>query len=186
MSPGVRLALGASVLLALATLGLAPPREEPAAAVAPIEDTSAPTEDARHHAVELSARLVDLDHLGVHTHANWVVFDLPFDVMDPRVRHVRFSPRTTVSSDVGAIRIGPLCVRAPATGGVDDPRWTKLTLSGGAGTRPFWEWGGDVPHASGRTLVVSVPSRVANAAACGIGALKRRETWRLGVAWDTP
>lgn len=186
MSSRRRLAVVALLPLGSALVALVPPGEEivEARAVAAPLHTS-PVGAGEHHEVELSARVVDLGHLGVHTHANWVVFELPFEPSDPHVRNVRFAPRTTVRSDVGAVRLGPLCIRTPSTGGFDDPRWTKLTRTGGAGTRPFWEWGGEVPHATASAFVVSVPSRVANAAACRIPALLRPEAWRLGVSWDT-
>ena len=186
MSSGRILAIASLLPLGMAAVVLAPPGEEvvdAAPLAAPVG--SAQGERGDHHEVELSARLVDLGHLGVHTHANWVVFELPFDPSDPHVHRVRFAPRTTVRSDVGAVRIGPLCIRTPSTGGFDDPRWTKMTRTGGAGTRPFWEWGDAVPHASARAFVVSVPSRVANAAACRIPGLLRPDAWRLGVGWDT-
>jgi hypothetical protein len=156
---------------------------------------SAPPSSPTHHEpspdgwtrreVELVARTADVGHLGIHTHANWVVFDLPFDPSDTGIRRAQFAPRTTERSDVGALRVGPICLRAPPVGDVADARWTKLTQMGGAGTRPFWEWDGIVPEAGPRAFVVSVPSRVANAAACWLPALARRETWRLGVTWET-
>lgn len=173
-------------MLTSAAVLLVPPRDA-ASDLPPLGavDTASPLADGWvRHRVELAAGTVDLGHLGVHTHANWVVFHLPFDVDDPGVRVVRFEPHTRVRSDVGALRVGPLCLRAPDTGGVDDPRWTKLTRNGGGGARPFSDWDGDVPHAGRRTLVVSVPSRVANAAACWLPALRQLDTWRLQVTWD--
>ncbi len=180
------LAVAATALLASPLALLVPPQ------VGDIDDAPARVETLEplpdgwaRHDVELVARAVDLGHLGVHTHANWVVFDLPFDPTVAGLRHVRLAPRTTVRSDLGALRLGPLCLRTTTVGDVADPRWTKLTKTGGAGTRPFWEWDGDVPGAAPRAFVLSVPSRVANAAACWVPALTRRESWRLAVTWET-
>lgn len=178
-------ALGVAFALSPAVL-LVPPGRGEQTIGAPRAEITRPLDGGwvRHEA-ELVARMVDLGHRGVHTHANWAHFDLPFDPADRNVRAVRLALRTLAPSDVGALRVGPLCLRAPTTGSVADPRWTKLTSTGGAGTRPFWEWDGELPESGARTLLVSVPTRVANAAACWLPDLARAETWRLDAAWES-
>jgi hypothetical protein len=133
--------------------------------------------------VELEASQVDLGHTGQHTHANWVVFQLPFDPASPEVRNVTFLPRAVADTDVAMLQTPFGCVPAPTLGPVDDGRWSKYTSSGVAGTTPF-SWHELVPTHDARAYAINVPTRVANAAACRDPSLYERTTWRLVVEWD--
>ena len=133
--------------------------------------------------VELEASNVDLGHTGRHTHANWVVFQLPFEPASPDVRNVRFMPRALADTDVGMLETPFGCVPSPTLGSVDDERWSKYTATGVSGTTPF-SWHDRVPTQDARAYAINVPTRVANAAACRDPSLYERTTWRLVVEWD--
>lgn len=133
--------------------------------------------------VELEASRVDLGHTGRHTHANWVVFELPFDPASPDVRNVTFLPRALSDTDVAMLQTPFGCVPAPTLGAVDDPRWSKYTESGAGGAMPF-SWHDLAPAHDARAYAINVPTRVANTAACRDPSLYERTTWRLVVEWD--
>lgn len=173
------------VLAGGAALAVPPGGEQASAEEEPAgrEETTELPGGRRRHRVELAARRVDLDHVGVHTHANWVVFELPFDVTRGEATNVRFFPRTTVDSSVGAYHTSLACLRVPSVGPVEDPRWAKYTVSGVAGTHRFWEHG-LAPTTDPRGYAINVPSRVANAARCWLPALTQPASWRLVVEWE--
>jgi hypothetical protein len=133
--------------------------------------------------VELETSSVDLGHTGQHTHANWVVFELPFDPASPDVRNVTFLPRALSDTDVGMLETPFGCVPAPTLGPVEDPRWSKYSLRGVYGTTPF-AWHELAPAHGPRAYAINVPTRVANAAACRDRSLYETTTWRLVVEWD--
>lgn len=133
--------------------------------------------------VELEASRVDLGHTGQHTHANWVVFDLPFDPASREVRNVTFIPRSLSDTDVAMLETPLGCLPAPTLGPVEDPRWSKYTLAGVSGTSRFDEHELSPTHGE-RAYAINVPTRVANAAACRDPSLRERTTWRLVVEWD--
>lgn len=135
--------------------------------------------------VELEATSVDLGHLGQHTHANWVVFALPFETTRRDLRNVRFRVRSLVDTDVAALHTPVVCLPAPTLGPVGDRRWAKLTLGGMGGTGRLWSHDLAPTH-DARAYAINVPTRVANAAACGEHALAAPSTWRLVVEWDAP
>lgn len=135
--------------------------------------------------VELEATVVDLGHLGQHTHANWVVFELPFDTTRTDLRNVRFRVRALAETDVGAIYTPLLCLPAPTLGPAPDRRWAKLTLGGIGGTGRLWSHELAPTH-DPRAYAINVPTRVANAAACSETVLASRASWRLEVEWDSP
>lgn len=133
--------------------------------------------------VELEATHVDLAHLGRHTHANWVVFELPFDPTSPSVRNVTFMPRTLSDSDVAAVDTPFGCFPVPTLGPVEDARWSKFTLTGVSGTSSL-DSHELAPTHGARAYAINVPTRVANVAACRDPSLRERTTWRLVVEWD--
>lgn len=159
-----------------------PPAREVANANAPplAEQITTRPDGSVHHALELVAREVDIAHLGVHTHANWVVFELPFDVTDEAVKRVSFAARTTTDADVGALHTRLGCLRVPPT---PMGEWAYFTKNGVGFTHTFDEHG-LVPTQSPRALAINLPTRLANAAACWRPALAKPETWRLRVEWD--
>jgi len=139
----------------------------------------------RAHRVVLEAETVDLSHLGVHTHANWVVFQLPFDTRAPGIRNVRFEPHALRATNIAALPTAIGCVPTPTLGPVEGGAWGEFTATGTSGTRryadhPF------APTTDSRTFALNVPTRVANAAACWDPALRERTTWRLEVSWESP
>lgn len=135
--------------------------------------------------VEVEASSVDLGHLGQHTHANWVVFRLPFDTTRRDLRNVRFRVRSLVDTDVAALYTPLVCLPAPTLGPVEDARWAKLTLGGIGGTGRLWSHELAPTH-DARAYAVNVPTRVANAAACSEPALTSAASWRLEIEWDSP
>ncbi len=138
-----------------------------------------------HSSVELEAQTVDLGHLGQHTHANWVVFELPFDTTRRDLRNVRFRVRALAETDVGAVYTPLVCLPAPTLGPVEDRRWAKLTLGGIGGTERLWSHELAPTH-DPRAYAINVPTRVANAAACAEPSLTSRSSWRLEVEWEAP
>lgn len=133
--------------------------------------------------VEIEASHVDLGHTGRHTHANWVVFDLPFDPASSEIRNVTFMPRALSDTDVAMLETPFGCLPAPTLGPVEDSRWSKYTLRGVSGTSPF-DWHELAPTHDARAYAINVPTRVANTAACRDRSLFEKTTWRLVVEWD--
>lgn len=136
------------------------------------------------HEVELEPVLVDLAHLGVHTHANWVVFELPFDTTAKSVRRIELRPRSLRETNVAALPTRLGCVPAPSLGAVEGRGWAEYTASGTDGTG----WLSDhplAPRRDGRVFAINVPTRVANAAACWDPKLRDAAAWRLVVSWES-
>lgn len=132
----------------------------------------------------LTASQVRLGGLGARTHANWILFRLPFDTTAlDRVRDVRFAATATAETNVGALRIGSVCTPVRAYGPVES--WTRFTVGGIGGTDDF----GDhptAPTADPTLLGIAVPTRVANYVACGRddGRLEQVSTWQLEITWE--
>lgn len=127
---------------------------------------------------------VRLNGLGARTHANWVLFRLPFDTTQHRrLRSVRFRPSSRSRTAVGAFRIGSVCVTVPPAGGVED--WSLYTVSGIGYTRRF-RWHPLPPTDDPTILGINVPTRVANYVACGWdeGHLHEPEEWELDITWE--
>jgi hypothetical protein len=158
--------------------------QHPRPPLAPLTSRALPDGSTRF-SVELEATSIDLSHLGQHTHANWVVFELPFDTTRRDLRNVRFRPRALVGTDVAALHTPILCLPAPTLGPVEDARWSKLTL-GGIGQTDLLGSRALAPTNDARAYAINVPTRVANAAACGEPVLASKESWRLEVTWDGP
>lgn len=139
----------------------------------------------RAHRVELEAAVVDLTHLGQHTHANWVLFRLPFDASAPGIRNVHFAPYALRETNVAALPTVIGCVPTPTLGSVESRAWGEFTARGTSGTRHFADHP-FAPTTDTHTFAVNVPTRVANAAACWDPALRETATWRLDVSWESP
>jgi hypothetical protein len=132
----------------------------------------------------VSASRVRLNGLGAKTHANWVLFRLPFDSRQrDRVRSVHFEPHASVDTHVGALLFGSVCTSIPPYGDVSD--WSLYTVSGiGRTLRYAWHI---APPTTDPTIVgINVPTRVANYAACGRddGRLHELDTWTLDISWE--
>lgn len=131
-----------------------------------------------------AALRVRLNGLGARTHANWVLFRLPFDASQTkRLRHVRFEIRSSSRTDVGAVMLGSVCADFPSRGGIAS--WTSYTTSGIGRTQRF-RWHPDPPTADPTILGLNVPTRVANYVACGWdqGDLTAPSDWSLDVTWE--
>ena len=139
----------------------------------------------RAHRVELEAVAVELTHLGQHTHANWVVFHLPFDASAPGIRNVRFEPHALRETNIAALPTVIGCVPTPTLGSVESRAWSEFTTNGTSGTRRFADHP-FAPTTDAHTFAVNVPTRVANAAACWDPILREPSTWRLDVSWESP
>lgn len=137
----------------------------------------------RVHHVEIEAKSADLTHLGQHTHANWVLFDLPFDPASAAIRNLHFEPRALRDTNIAAIPTAIGCVPTPTLGSVEARAWGEYTERGAGDTRVF----ADHPHAPAfgpRVFAVNVPTRVANAASCWDPGLREASAWRLDVSWE--
>ena len=137
------------------------------------------------HHVELEAARVDLNHLGQHTHANWVVFNLPFDTSAPGIRNVRFKPHALRETNIAALPTVIGCVPTPTLGSVESRAWGEFTATGASGTRYFADHP-FAPSTYSHVFAVNVPTRVANAAACWDPTLREPASWRLDVSWESP
>jgi hypothetical protein len=175
-----------SAALALLSLTLPPnlqtPVEEPlphgvTAVVGPLSETWT------RKKTSVTALRVRLNGLGVKTHANWVLFRLPFDARQrDRVRSVVFTPHVDAPTSVGALRIGSVCSLIPAYGDVGD--WTLFTASGIGDTERFY-WHPVVPTTDPTILGINVPTRVANYVACGRDErLRNPQIWMLDISWE--
>jgi len=135
------------------------------------------------HRARVTAAVVHLNGLGMKTHANWVLFRLPFDpTQNDRVRDVEFRPSATVPTDVGALRFGSACLTSLPYGDVTD--WSPYTTSGVGGTQEFD--GHPAPPTDDPTIYgINVPTRVANHVACGRDdRLRDPGTWLLDIEWE--
>jgi hypothetical protein len=134
--------------------------------------------------VRVTASRVRLNALGAKTHANWVLFRLPFDsTQHGRIRRVHFEASATTPTDVGALRIGSVCMLVPSSGGV--AQWTGYTVGGIGPSHPL-RWHFAPPTDDPTILGINVPTRVANYASCGWddGTLHELARWRLDVWWE--
>jgi hypothetical protein len=131
----------------------------------------------------IAASRVRLNGLGARTHANWILFQLPFaSTQRERVRGVEFHVSASSPTDVGALRIGSVCVQVPASDSVDV--WAKYTISGVGWTDRF-AWHMAPPTSDPTVLGINVPTRVANWVACGRDdTLRDPATWVLEVTWE--
>jgi hypothetical protein len=130
------------------------------------------------------ASRVRLNGLGAKTHANWVLFQLPFDsTRHQRIRSVMLTPSVRSRTDVGAIRIGSICVRMPPGGGVRE--WTLYTVGEIGRTERFY-WHPVRPTDDPTILGLNVPTRVANYVACGWdeGHLLDPDAWSVDISWE--
>jgi hypothetical protein len=84
----------------------------------------------------LTASQVRLGALGARTHANWILFRLPFGTTaSDRVRNVRFAATATVETNVAALRIGSVCTPIRTYGPIES--WALFTVGGISGTEDF-------------------------------------------------
>jgi hypothetical protein len=146
--------------------------------------TGAPAATWTKKRAVVPASRVRLNGLGARTHANWVLFRLPFSAMQgDRVRAVRFTPHVASRSDVGALLVGSLCFDFPSRGGID--AWSLYTVSGIGHTERFG-WHIAPPTNDPTILGINVPTRVANYVACGLdeGHLRRPDDWSLSIEWE--
>jgi hypothetical protein len=128
--------------------------------------------------------LVRLNGLGIRTHANWVLFQLPFDTTRrDRIRAVQFRPSSSTPTEVGALRIGSVCLSVRAAGEVEE--WARYTTSGLGQTNRFI-WHPAPPTTDPTILGINVPTRVANYSACYLddGHLIEPENWSLEIEWE--
>jgi hypothetical protein len=135
------------------------------------------------HSVRLTATAVRLRALGARTHANWIFFRLPFETTDrTRIRSATFTPHASRDTNVGAFRIGGVCLTTPSSGPVE--AWALYTTSGIGWTERFSSHGA-APTFDPTIVAINVPTRVANHVACGRDdALLLPETWSLDVSWE--
>jgi len=162
------------------------PLEEPLPRGVSLVPMDAPPPDATwtRKSITVTASRVRLNGLGAKTHANWILFRLPFDSRQKtRVRHVAFTPHASAPTEVGALRVGSVCTSVSPYGDVGD--WALYTVSGIAGTQRFgWHI---APPTTDPTIVgINVPTRVANYVACGRdgGRLRDPATWTLEISWE--
>lgn len=138
------------------------------------------------HRMEITALRVSLNGLGARTHANWVLFRLPFDTTQhDRIRRIDFEIVSKAPSDVAAVMVGSICAEVPRYGdGIHD--WSSFTVDGVSWTKPFWQAAGTPPTEDPTILGLNVPTRVANYAACGWddGNLRDPENWVLNIQWE--
>jgi hypothetical protein len=149
-----------------------------------LRDTGPLAAEWRAHHASVSAEVVHLNGLGVRTHANWVLFRLPFDTRQrDRIRNVRFAPTAKAPTEVGAIRVGGgICVTTRPSGQVQD--WAEYTTSGIGGTHHFAHH--PAPPTDDPTIYgINVPTRVANHVACGRDdRLRDPSQWQLDIDWE--
>jgi hypothetical protein len=165
-------------VLPVDSMGLEPVPMTEARVERPLADVWTP------RSAHLVASHIRLNGLGIRTHANWVVFRLPFDTTRrDRVRSVRFRPSSALPTQIGALRIGSVCFEVRPAGGVED--WSLFTMSGIGGTERFF-WHPAPPRTDARVLGINVPTRVANYASCDLddGHLRELENWSLDVSWE--
>ena len=164
------------------TPAVAPP-DAPLPAPTSLARLGPPGKTWMHRTARVQAASVRLNGLGIRTHANWVLFQLPFDTGDfQHVRDVVFVPSASVPTDVGALRLGSVCVSTAASGTVQD--WSRYTVSGLGYTERFG-WHSAPPTSDPTILGINVPTRGANHVACGRDpVLREARAWSLEVSWD--
>ena len=176
------------IFFGMILLTVAPPRqmrefEDPITRL-DLRRTDTPGATWIRHKMEITALRVRLNGLGARTHANWVLFRLPFDATQrERVRNIDFEIASKAPSNVAALMIGSICADFPAYGdGIHD--WSSYTVNGVAWTTPF-SWHGSAPTDDPTILGLNVPTRVANWVACGRDdALRDPQSWSLDVTWE--
>lgn len=132
----------------------------------------------------VDASRVRLNGLGARTHRNWVLFRLPFDSRQrDRIRALRFAPHATARTDVGAVRVGSVCLRIPSAGTV--ATWSRYTVSGISRTEEF-RFHPTPPTDDPTIVAINIPTRVANYVACGWdeGHLVDPATWSIDISWE--
>jgi hypothetical protein len=175
--------------VALAVLSLSLPPGLPGAVSGPLTEgvseglTGPLAASWTARSTDVTAVVVRLNGLGARTHANWVLYRLPFSTTQTnRIRSVRFTPGVRRPSDVGALRIGSVCIEVPSSGGIDN--WSSYTVSG-VGYTERYRWHVAPPTDDPTILGLNVPTRVANFVACGgDDALRAPETWTLHIEWE--
>lgn len=177
--------------LALLSLSVAPARDvafEPVPRMS-LRRTGPGSETWTARAARVSAIQVRLNSLGARTHANWVLFRLPFDTNQyDRIRNVRYETSARIPTDVGELRVGSVCFDVATLGPVGD--WTLYNLGGLGWSRSgralsFAEHPWPPVDGDPTILAINVPTRVANYSAChGAAGLGDPETWSLDVTWE--
>jgi hypothetical protein len=171
-------------LLALTVPPATEPRPEEPLAVGDVRPDGPLADHWTPRHATLTAIRVRLNGLGARTHANWVLFRLPFDAtQQQRLRNVRFRLSSVARTDVGKLRIGSVCIDFPSAG--DLRYWALYTASGIARTEEY-RWHPLAPTKDPTILGVNVPTRLANYVACSHGesALREAENWSLRVDWE--
>lgn len=174
--------------LTVLSLTVAPTREpvahEEPLPVVDLKRTDPPAATWTKKRAHSTALRVRLNGLGARTHANWVLFRLPFDASDTKhIRNVDFEIQSAARTDVGALLVGSVCTKFPSYGGVAN--WTSYTTTGIAWTHKF-AWHMAPPSDDPTILGLNVPTRVANYVACGWdeGQLDSTENWSIDVVWE--
>ncbi len=175
-----------SLLLALTAPPTTPASDEPPLEAGdtpllpePRSTTWSPTKRAH-----LRGLRVRLNGLGARTHTNWVLFRLPFNASQYSRLNVRFKPRSEAPTNVGALRIGSICLPFRSSGGVN--AWSLYTTSGVGRTERF-RIHIRPPTDDPTILGINVPTRVANYVACGWDEgdrLRDPENWSVDVEWE--
>jgi hypothetical protein len=170
-------------LFSLLLVDRTPPVNNEPLPPAPVSTRPPPSATWTAQSTRVSATAVSLRALGAKTHANWIFFRLPFDTTDrARIRSASFTPHASRDTNVGAFRVGGVCVTMPSSGPVD--AWALYTTSGIGWTERFSSHGA-APTFDPTILAINVPTRVANHVACGRDyELLRPETWTLDISWE--
>jgi hypothetical protein len=179
--------LSRTAALAVLSLSLPPntevPPEDPLPrGTAHLDGPVAETWTRRH--ARVTASRVRLHATGARTHANWILFQVPFDTTQrDRVRIHSWASSSAADSDVGALMLGSVCLPFPSSGGVDD--WAVWTVGGIYPTERL-RWHPFPPTDDPTVIALNVPTRVANYVACGMddGKLVDPEQWTLDLTWD--
>lgn len=132
----------------------------------------------------VTASRVRLHATGARTHANWILFQVPFDTTQrDRIRVRSWTSSSGANSDVGALRLGSVCIPFPSSGGVDN--WAIWSVGGLYPSQPL-RWHPFPPTDDPTVIALNVPTRVANYVACGMddGRLVDPAQWTLEITWD--
>src|SRR5690242_11277631 len=105
-----RLHMALGVLFSLAIPAGAPPSRPPPLPRGEPTPLGPLRESWTRKTTRLTASQVGLSGVGVRTHANWILFRLPFDATaTDRVRNVRFTPTASTDTNVAALQLGSVC-----------------------------------------------------------------------------
>lgn len=132
----------------------------------------------------IKAMRVRLNGYGARTHNNWVFFRLPFSTESYARVKATFAATSDANTDVGALRVGSICVPFKSSGGVDN--WSLYTTSG-IGHTERYRAHIRAPTHDPTILAINVPTRVANYVACGRDEGNRLldpNNWTLTVEWQ--